>query len=274
MLPTTLPPLLYGTAWKAAATEQLTRLALETGFCAIDTANQLKHYYEAGVGAALTAAFAAGLDRAALLLQTKFTFAAGQDQRLPYDRAAPIGTQVAQSFALSLEHLGVETIDSYLLHGTSKRHGLGADDWAAWRAMGELAAQGGVRYLGISNVSLVQLEQLCEGCSTAPSFVQNRCYANTGWDREVRAYCASRGIVYQGFSLLTANARELADPVIAGLAQRLGRSPAEIVFQFALSVGIWPLTGTSNAEHMRVDLQCASWQLESAVVEQIERISG
>src|SRR3954471_13023125 len=101
-----VPRLLYGTAWKEDATERLTGLALRHGFRGIDTANQRKHYHEAAVGQAVRAAVAAGVvTRDDVFLQTKFTFRPGQDHRLPYDPAAPIAAQVAQSFERSLEHL-------------------------------------------------------------------------------------------------------------------------------------------------------------------------
>src|SRR5579885_2917551 len=106
-----VPRFLYGTAWKEDETERLTALALRQGFRGIDTANQRKHYHEAGVGAAVAGAIRDGLvTRDDLFLQTKFTFRAGQDHRLPYDPAAPIAAQIAQSFESSLRHLGTETI--------------------------------------------------------------------------------------------------------------------------------------------------------------------
>ena len=201
---------MYGTAWKEERTEALTRLALQAGFRGIDTANQRKHYFEAGVGAALKSALQAGeVTRAELFLQSKFTFAAGQDHRLPYDRAAAIGQQVAQSFESSLVHLGTDYLDSYVLHGPSARRGLQAADWQAWRAMEALLQASKVRWLGISNVSLEQLQALCADAVIQPRFVQNRCYAKTGWDRAVRTLCREQGIAYQGFSLLTANRAEL-----------------------------------------------------------------
>src|ERR1700761_9487599 len=112
-----VPRFLYGTAWKEDETQYLTELALRQGFRGIDTANQRRHYDEAAVGQAVAAATSGGLvARDELFLQTKFTFREGQDHRLPYDPAAPIPQQVEQSFASSLEHLGTEVIDSYLLH--------------------------------------------------------------------------------------------------------------------------------------------------------------
>ena len=96
--PRPAPDFLYGTAWKEERTPALTELALRMGFRGIDTANQRRHYFEAGVGEGLAAAYRAGLvTRADLFLQTKFTYRDGQDQRLPYDPAADLGTQVAQS---------------------------------------------------------------------------------------------------------------------------------------------------------------------------------
>src|SRR6476619_7281714 len=114
----TIPNFFYGTAWKEGRTAALTELALRIGFRAIDTANQRRHYFEAGVGQALAAAYRAGtVTRADLFLQTKFTYQAGQDHRLPYDPAATLSLQVAQSMASSLEHLGTDHVDSFVLHG-------------------------------------------------------------------------------------------------------------------------------------------------------------
>src|SRR6202030_4523572 len=111
------PGFLYGTAWKEERTASLTELALRMGFRAIDTANQRRHYFEEGVGQGLAAAYSEGLlTRAELFLQTKFTYQRGQDHRLPYDPEASLTVQVAQSMASSLEHLGTDSVDSYLLH--------------------------------------------------------------------------------------------------------------------------------------------------------------
>lgn len=269
-----VPRFLYGTAWKEAETERLTGLALQNGFRGIDTANQRKHYFEAGVGEAVRDAIARGdVVRSDLFLQTKFTFRSGQDHRLPYDPAELIATQVEQSFASSLEHLQVDAIDSYVLHGPSSRAGLTANDWAAWRAMEGIHDRGGARLLGISNVTLDQLQQLCRDARVAPRFVQNRCYATTGWDYRVREFCKGQGITYQGFSLLTANREVLAHPALEAIAGRRDRSPAQVVFRFALEVGMICLTGTKSPEHMQQDLAVHEFSLEPAEIRQIERVA-
>src|ERR1700674_4461828 len=96
--PSPIPDFLYGTAWKEDRTPALIDLALRMGFRGIDTANQRRHYFEAGVGQGLAAAYRAGVvTRADLFLQTKFTYQPGQDHRLPYDPAAPLSVQRARS---------------------------------------------------------------------------------------------------------------------------------------------------------------------------------
>jgi diketogulonate reductase-like aldo/keto reductase len=270
-----IPRFLYGTAWKEDDTQRMTELALENGFRGIDTANQRRHYHEAAVGQAVAAAIARGLvTRGDLFLQTKFTFQRGQDHRLPYDARAPIGTQVEQSFASSLDHLGVETLDSYLLHGPTQRLGLVADDWAAWRAMEAIHSAGRVKVLGVSNVSVEQLELLVKDALVKPSFVQNRCYADRGWDHDVRKFCAARGIVYQGFSLLTANRGALARPELAQIAQRHARTVSQVVFRFCIEIGILPLTGTSSPAHMREDLDAFNFALRPEELQWIEYLAG
>jgi diketogulonate reductase-like aldo/keto reductase len=267
-----VPRFLYGTAWKEDETQRLTELALRQGFRGIDTANQRRHYHEAAVGQGVAASIAAGVvARDELFLQTKFTFLGGQDHRLPYDPAAPIATQVEQSFAKSLEHLGVEGIDSYVLHGPTRRVGLGPDDWEVWRAMEAIQQGGRARLLGVSNVSLEQLDTLCAKARVRPRFVQNRCFAAQGWDLRVREYCKANGLVYQGFSLLTANPDALRHPEVTRIARRHGRSITQVVFRFALDAGMVPLTGTTNADHMRADLEVFDFRLEPDEVERIER---
>lgn len=268
-----VPSLLYGTAWKEDDTERLTWTALQSGFRGIDTANQRKHYFEAGVGAALRRAFGEGVVRREdLFLQTKFTQRSGQDARLPYDASAPFTDQVEQSFRSSLEHLGVTYIDSYVLHGPKHGDRIVDQDWEIWRAMETLHQTEHARLLGVSNVTCAQLEELYAGAEVKPAMVQNRCYASRGWDRDVRAFCASRGMVYQGFSLLTANVDVLGDPFVIALARRHMAVPAEIILRFALHVGMIALTGTRSPEHMRLDLDVLRFSLSSDDVRAIEEI--
>jgi diketogulonate reductase-like aldo/keto reductase len=267
-----VPRFLYGTAWKEGDTQHLTQLALQQGFRGIDTANQRRHYHEAAVGQAIAASIESGLLALDdLFLQTKFTFRQGHDDRLPYDAEAPIPIQAEQSFASSLQHLGTERIDSYVLHGPTQRIGLTLDDWEAWKAMEAIHDSGRARLLGVSNVTLEQLQCLCQQARVRPRFVQNRCYAVRGSDRRVREFCGANGLVYQGFSLLTANRDALARPELARIAKRHGRTVSQIIFRFALDVGMMPLTGTTDAAHMRSGLEVFDFRLEA---EEVNRIEG
>jgi diketogulonate reductase-like aldo/keto reductase len=270
-----LPGFLYGTAWKEERTAGLVELALRTGFRGIDTANQRRHYVEAAVGEGLAAACRTGVvTRADVFLQTKFTYLPGQDHRLPYDPAASLSTQVAQSMASSLEHLRTDHVDSYVLHGPASGQGWTAYDAEVWAAMVKERDAGRARLLGVSNVALRHLEQMAASGAEMPAFVQNRCFARLGWDRGVRAFCRDRRIVYQGFSLLTANPDVLAHPFVAGVARRLGATVAQVVFRFAQAVGMLPLTGTTHVEHMRQDLASQALTLTDEEVRTMETLAG
>ena len=268
-----IPSFMYGTAWKKAATKELVLLAVAAGFRAIDTANQLIHYDEELVGEALQTLQKSGIQRNNLFLQTKFTPLGGQGGRSPYDASADLSTQVRQSFADSLHHLVTDYLDSYVLHAPYSRRGLGKADWQVWSAMEELYLAGKTKMIGISNVGAGQLSELCAQAKVKPMVVQNRCFAALGWDKEIREICRLQGIVYQGFSLLTANSEVLVDPVIQSIARRLNSGPAQIIFRFAMQIGMLPLTGTTNPQHMKLDLQAEQLALTDAEIQQIERIA-
>ena len=268
----TIPSFMYGTAWKKEATTGLVLQAVGAGFTAIDTANQLVHYDEARVGEALLQLATQGITRDQLFLQTKFTPVNGQDHRLPYDARASITTQVQQSFASSLDHLHTEYLDSYVLHGPYSRRGLGVEDWEVWTAIESLYDAGKTKVIGISNVSAEQLTVLCAKAKHKPMMVQNRCYAAFGWDKEVREICQTNKIIYQGFSLLTANREVFAEPAIRTMASKYQTGLAQIVFRFSQQVGMVPLTGTTNPQHMKEDLQSDRFILLSEEIQQIETI--
>lgn len=267
-----IPSFMYGTAWKKEATSRLVQVAVASGFKAIDTANQLIHYQEALVGEALQTLAKQGITRESLFLQTKFTPANGQDHRTPYDPSADFTTQVRQSFESSLTHLHTDHIDSYVLHGPYQRWGLGKADWEVWAAIEELYESGRVKMIGISNVTADQLRELCAKGRHKPMVVQNRCYAALGWDQEVREICSTHGIIYQGFSLLTANREVLADPEVRAIAARLGTGVAQVIFRFAMQIGMLPLTGTTNPQHMKDDLQAGQLTLSQEDMRHIETV--
>lgn len=268
-----IPTIMYGTAWKKEATSELVELAVESGFRAIDTANQIIHYEEARVGEALKKLAGKGIGRQELFLQTKFTNVNGQDKRTPYDAAAAPAKQVKQSMESSLLHLHTDYVDSYVLHGPYYRDGLCPQDWEVWASIEDLLEEGKTRMIGVSNVSAEQLKELCSKARRKPQFVQNRCFAIRGWDKACRDICRQEGIVYQGFSLLTANAKEISQPEVRSIADRHAASAAQVIFRFAMQLGILPLTGTSNSKHMKEDLDSVRFELTADELKRIEYIS-
>ena len=257
-----MPCILYGTAWKKERTAPLVETAVRLGFRGIDTACQPKHYHEPGVGAGVAACVREGLRREELYLQTKFTPADGQDPvSMPYDPETSLAEQVRQSCAVSLRNLRTHYIDCLLLHSPLQPM---ARLMEVWRAMEALFAAGTVRQLGISNCYRMDvLQALCRIPEVRPAVVQNRLYATTGYDREIREYCLSNRMFYQSFWTLTANAHVLGHRVVRNLASAYEVSPAQVFFRALSHIGVIPLTGTTSAEHMRQDLAIFDFDLKS-----------
>lgn len=269
----TMPRIIYGTAWKKERTAGLVELALSQGFRGIDTACQPKHYHEPGVGEGLAAAWAKGLRRDDIYLQTKFTPLDGQDpQRIPYDPSASLGQQVAQSFERSRLNLKTDVLDGLVLHSPLPNP---SDFHDVWSAMESLVDAGGVRQLGISNCYDPEvLRHLWETSRIKPAVVQNRFYAATGHDRILRRFCRQNGIFYQSFWTLTANPDLLAHDTVKALMTKHSRSAAQILFRYLSQNGIIPLTGTSSADHMREDLEIADFALAEEECEAVRALLG
>ena len=267
------PRIIYGTAWKKTRTQELVRTAIQRGFRGIDTACQPKHYQEAGVGAAVAACLNDSLRRGDLYLQTKFTPLSGQDPaQIPYDPDAPIAQQVAQSFRTSALNLQTDYVDCLMLHSAMPDRRQLAQ---VWGAMEQIFHAGGARQLGISNCySLGTLETLYQAVNVKPAVLQNRFYAQTGYDRQIREFCRQHGIIYQSFWTLTANPQLLAHGAVTGPAGKYARTPAQVLFRYLTQSDIVPLTGTTSATHMREDLEIFDFQLtadELAAVTELMR---
>ena len=257
-----VPKIIYGTAWKKADTQRLVSLALQSGFRGIDTACQPKHYDEPGVGAGIAASLKEGLTRADLYLQTKFTSLSGQDPtRIPYDPKAPLSEQVAQSVAASLKNLQTNYLDCVLLHSPMPTMTL---NLTVWRALETFVDTGIVRQLGISNCyGLDDLKALNDAVRIKPAILQNRFYADTNYDRDLRAYCDQQKIIYQSFWTLSANPQLLAHKTMAALASAYNRTAAQILFRYLTQIGVVPLTGTKSEIHMYEDLAVFDFELSN-----------
>lgn len=265
-----MPKIIYGTAWKKDQTVALVVKAVKHGFRGIDTACQPKHYFEPGVGQALKELETMGIAREALFIQTKFTPISGQDpNNIPYDPNASLQDQVKQSFAVSKKNLGIDYIDSFVMHSPLNMHQY---TMQVYQAMEEIHQEGGAKQLGISNCYHLQtLKQLYHDATVKPSVVQNRFYRETEYDKVLRRWCADHNIVYQSFWTLTANPMLLQSAEITEIASSHNKTPAQVLFRYLSQVGVVPLTGTTSDAHMIEDLAIFTFELSQA---QVNAING
>ncbi|CAF1340596.1 unnamed protein product [Didymodactylos carnosus] len=255
-----MPRLIYGTAWKKERTKDLVIKAFLTGFRGVDTACQPKHYQEELVGEAVSILQSQyNIDRRDIFIQTKFTSVDGQDpNRIPYDPKANLADQVRQSFARSLQNLRTDYIDSLVLHGPERTHD---KTMIVWRVCEEFCAEGKVKQLGISNLyDLQRLQQLWNDSKVKPSVIQNRFYADSGYDDGIRRFCREKNIFYQSFWTLTANPHLLNSSLFKKLASSRDGTTEQVLFRLLMDLGLTPLTGTTNEQHMKQDLDVLNWK--------------
>ena len=250
------PRIIYGTAWKEDRTADLVYDAVLSGFRHIDTACQPKHYQEEQVGEGWTRAAAElGLGRESIWLQTKYTSLDGQDpERIPYDKDASLEDRVRQSVAKSLENLRTDYLDSLVMHGPE---GNWDDMFTVWRVFEELVDEGKVRALGISNFYQADaVEFLYDNVKIKPSVVQNRFYkdSDVAYDVLTRAFCLEKEMEYQSFWTLGANKHGLQNERIQELARAKQLTVENLMYAFVMAIGITPLDGTTNKQHMREDM--------------------
>lgn len=286
------PRFVYGTAWKKAESARLVQEALTSGFTAVDTAAQPRHYQEALVGQGIrnflssstttTTTTAAARDR--IYIQTKFTSPAGQDEtNMPYDPSAPLEQQIHTSLASSFLHLRPTDdpesqsdtyLDCLVMHSPLRTTELTLQ---AWKIL-ESYVPTRIRHLGISNVTLPVLEAIYNSSSSSsassggikPTVVQNRFYADTAYDVPLRRFCAERGIQYQSFWTLTGNPRLARSMPVRAVAEKAEVGVPVALYALVMELGVTVLNGTTNQERMREDLdgvmKVKAWAEENAGV--------
>jgi diketogulonate reductase-like aldo/keto reductase len=250
-----MPRIIYGTAWKKEKTTILVVEAVLAGFKAIDTACQPKHYREDLVGEALAILNNEyNIKRESLFIQTKFTSLDGQDPKnIPYDKNSKLTDQVYQSLEKSFTNLQTNYLDSLVIHSPMKSYD---DTMTVWKIFEEFVSEGKVKQIGISNIySIKLLEKIWDNAKVKPSVIQNRFYADTSYDTEIRKFCRLNGIIYQSFWTLTANPKIIKSKEVKALAKNRNCNEEQIFFKFVMQIGIAPLTGTTNKQHMKEDLE-------------------
>src|SRR5260370_22852364 len=134
--------------------------------------------------------------------------------------------------------------------------------------------EGLVGVLGTSNVSVEQVDALLRRGRVRPVFVQIRCLASASWDAEVRALCKTQDVIYQAFSLLSGNRQVLLKPRVAEIARHHNKTVPQVVFRFAVQLGMLPLTGTTDGAHMRHNLDIFDFTLTRDETETMLALGG
>jgi len=265
------PNMIYGTAWKKENTTNLVFEALKQGFRGVDTACQPKHYREDLVGLGLLKAYEMGIKREEIFLQTKFTPIDGQDQtNMPYLATDEIEIQVEKSFETSQKNLKTSFIDAYILHSPVFP---GTKLLKVWQTMESFYDKKEVGQLGISNCyDLDVLVYLYNHARIKPTIVQNRFYAQSGYDKTIRAFCMENNMTYESFWSLTANPNILASKLLENLANKYQRGVSEIFYRFLNHINIVPLNGTTSTQHMRADLQIGEFELTNDEIKDITQL--
>lgn len=264
--------MIYGTAWKKEQTSRLVEEAILTGFRAVDTACQPKHYREDLVGIGLENSFKnSNLKREDIFIQTKFTPIDGQDKtNMPYLESDNIEIQVEKSFETSKKNLKTDFIDSYLLHSPVYP---GSKLQKVWQKMEEFYDKKEVGEIGISNCyELDVLKYLFNNARIKPKVVQNRFYAQSGYDKTIREFCKENGIIYQSFWSLTANPHILNSQVLINLSKKYNKEVTLIFYRFLNHIGITPLNGTTSKIHMIEDLEIMEFELTNIEIQEISNL--
>lgn len=267
-----MPNMIYGTAWKKEDTTRLVELALQSGFRAIDTACQPRHYREDLVGVALQNAYKnLGIKREDVFIQTKFTPISGQDENnMPYFSSDDILTQLEKSFVKSKENLQTDFIDSYIIHSPFAPI---EDLVSVYRTMEEFVQCGQVGQIGISNCYDLDLFLYLHDTATIkPKVLQNRFYSNSNYDVNLRDFCKRKDITYQSFWSLTANPHILGSKEIESLSLKYQKSIPQIFYKFLNQIDITPLNGTTSESHMLEDLNIDSFSLEQSEITTITNL--
>ncbi len=237
----TMPQLGLGT-WpmSSAEAERAVPTAIEAGYRLVDTAYAYGN--EDGVGKGLRAA---GIPRGELFVTTKLN-AEWHGVR-----------EVREAFADSTRKLGVEYLDLYLIHWPNPGQDRFVD---AWRGLCHLLDEGLVRAIGVSNFKPAHLERLLESTGVAPDVNQielNPYVART----EPRAFHARHGIVTQSYSPIDRGGELLREPVVAAAAERLDRTPAQVVLRWHVQQGLTVAVKSSDPGRQAENLAVFDFEL-------------
>jgi 2,5-diketo-D-gluconate reductase A len=221
-------------------TAQAVRTALDAGYRHIDTAQMYRN--EAGVGAGIAES---GLAREDVFVTTKLA-----NDAQGYDNAI-------NALEGSLRRLGFDYVDLYLIHWPLPHK----DTYVrTWRGFEDILRAGKARAIGVSNFQPAHLDRLAEKTGTVPAVNQIELHPALQ-QTELRGYHQSHGIATEAWSPL-AQAEVLEDPVLADLAEKHGRTAAQVVLRWHIQLGNIVFPKSSSPERMRENIDVFGFELD------------
>ncbi|WP_033348397.1 aldo/keto reductase [Kitasatospora aureofaciens] len=258
---TQIPQLGFG-VWQVPDAEATpaVRTAIEAGYRSIDTA--VIYENETGTGAAINEALAGGLAREDLYVTTKLWNSGTRDWSGEQGRDA-----VLREFDASLDKLGLDYIDLYLIHWPRPMHGTFLN---VWKALEQLKEGGRVKSIGVSNFGTEQLTRLLDEASVVPALnqVELHPYFPQG---ELRAFHAQHGIATEAWSPLGQGGELLAEPELARIAEKHGRTVAQVVLRWHLQNGVIAIPKSVTPSRIRENLAVTGFELDA---EDLAAIAG
>jgi methylglyoxal/glyoxal reductase len=236
-------------AKEGAEVERAVRAALEAGYRLIDTAAAYRN--EVGVGKAIKAS---GLPREEIFITTKLW------------NANHAYNDALRAFDESLEKLDCGYIDLYLIHWPLPMEGKFTQ---AWKALEKLYDSKRVRAIGVSNFKPHHLEELLNGAATVPAVNQIELHP-LFQQKETRAYCVDHGIAVESYSPLMQAGAALEHPVIADLARRYGKTPAQVILRWHVQSGLIVIPKSVKPERIRENLALFDFELSENDMRAIE----
>jgi len=247
-LPAGRIPLLGLGTWRLSgdSARSVARTALQLGYRHLDTATMYDN--EAEIGAALAES---GVPRSEVFVTTK----------IPAERFSG----AREVLAASLAALGLDSVDLWLAHWPPD------DVVSAWEAMRALRDEGLTRAIGVSNYAPAQIDELIEATGEAPAVNQIR-WSPYEFDRAVLEHSRAAGVVLEGYSPFRAGG--IDDPVVTGIAESQGRTPAQVVLRWHVQHGVVVIPKSANPDRLAANLDVFDFELtdeEMAAVDALAR---
>ena len=231
-------------------TEQAVRWALEIGYRHIDTAAYYQN--ESDVGRALKDSRVA---RETVFVTTKVW---NQDQGFQ---------STLKAFDRSRKNLGLDVLDLYLIHWPVEGKFL-----ETWKALEKIYADGKTRAIGVSNFLVHHLESIMNASSVVPAVNQVEFHPFLV-QKDLLEFDGRAGVRHEAWSPLT-RGRSLDNPVIAGIAAKYGKSPAQVMLRWDLQLGVVTIPKSVHRERILENSRIFDFQLEQADVERISALDA